>query len=154
MDQTEFPYKICIPYQDHARGGMYTFFNYFTQYLTRHGIAHTRKIVASYDFLLVNSFMTKPGKIWFAKKLFPRARIVQRVDGAAQDYGRSNGEMWDSLQGRVSRLADLTIYQSNYGKYATNQKFPVINSDGPVIYNAVDTELFNGSARQAEPGER
>lgn len=77
----------------------------------------------------------------------PRVRIVQRIDGAAQDYGRDSEA--DKKQHQVNLLADLTIFQSRYCHYSTREKFPVILQDGPIIYNPVDVELFtpNGPKR-------
>jgi len=149
MEKKHFPYKMCIPYPDHARGGMYTFLSYFKDYLRKNNIAFTRNMLLRYDILFINSFMTMTRRycnwIWFAKLriaklLYPDIFIVHRIDGSAQDYGR--GVEWDQRQRRINRMADLTIFQSQYGRYATMEKFDVIVHDGPVIYNPVDTTLF------------
>ncbi len=140
MYTENFPYKICIPYDDSAKGGMYTFLSYFANYLKKHNIFFTRNLFSRYNILFVNSFMTPYYKIRIAKLLNPNLCIVQRVDGSAQDYGR--GLSWDHLQGKVNEIADLTVFQSQYGRYATREKFKVIFQDGPVIQNAVDTVLF------------
>jgi glycosyltransferase involved in cell wall biosynthesis len=76
-----------------------------------------------------------------ARLLHPKARVVHRVDGAAEDYGR--GAKWDDVQREVNKLAHLTIFQSQYARYATREKFAVIGQDGPVIHNPVNTELFS-----------
>jgi glycosyltransferase involved in cell wall biosynthesis len=62
------------------------------------------------------------------------------VDGSSQDYGR--GEKADAKQKLVNRFADVTIFQSDYCRYSTRERFPVIGGDGPVIHNPVDLDLF------------
>ena len=138
----DFPWKICQPYKHRALGGMYTFLFYLEEYLKEHGISFTHNILSQYDILFINSWSsTLPYyKIQLAKLLHPNLYIVHRIDGSAQDYGR--GAEWDQRQKRINRLADLTIFQSQYGRYATRNKFDVITQDGPVIYNPVDTTLF------------
>src|SRR5204863_8851183 len=79
-------------------------------------------------------------RILRAMRRNPRLRIVQRVDGAAQDYGR--GPAADTVQLAVSRLSDLTVFQSEYARKATLERFRVIAHDGPVIYNPVDLMRF------------
>ena len=66
--------------------------------------------------------------------------MAHRIDGSAVDYG-GNPES-DRAQARVNLLADATIFQSAYGRHATTQKVKVVSSDGPVIHNPVDLELF------------
>jgi glycosyltransferase involved in cell wall biosynthesis len=43
----------------------------------------------------------------------------------------------------VNRLADLTIFQSEYARRATRERFRVIEQDGPVIHNPVDVHAFS-----------
>jgi glycosyltransferase involved in cell wall biosynthesis len=90
--------------------------------------------------LFVNSWVIPYLKVYAAAIILRNGKIVQRIDGSAQDYGR--GTVWDYRQAKVNRIADLTIFQSKYGRYATREKFGVIRKDGPVIHNPVDTELF------------
>ena len=70
-----------------------------------------------------------------------KLKVLHRIDGSAQDYGRRDDA--DKKQSQVNTLADVTIFQSNYGKYATMQKYPVIKNDGVVIYNPVDIDTFS-----------
>lgn len=136
-----FPYKICIPYQNEAKGGMYTFFTYFKKYLTEQNISYTENMFESYDFLIINSFMTRYEKILLRKIISPWIKIVHRIDGAAEDYGR--GREWDQKQKKINRLCRLTIFQSQYGREATLHRFKAIVHDGPVIYNPIRSDLFN-----------
>ena len=152
MKQKDFPYKICIPYHDHAMGGVYTFLSYFKDYLRKNNIAFTRNMLSRYDILFINSFMTPYYKICIAKLLHPGIFIVQRIDGSASDYGR--GAEWDDLQKKVNKMVDLTIFQSQYGRYATRKKFNVIAQDGPVIYNPVDTILFKPCRKNPSASSR
>jgi len=138
-----FPYKICIPIRIRAEGGLYTFISYFVSFLHKNNVNFTHNLLSRYDFLLVNSWIVPPYRIFLAKLLLPKLKVIQRVDGSAQDYGR--GEEADRRQSKVNRLADLSIFQSNYGRFSTRIKYPIISKDGPVIFNPVDTELFNPS---------
>ena len=133
--------KICIPIKYQSRGGMYSFIHNFTNYLESHSIPYTDDINEQYAILFVNSFMVDYGLIKHVKQRLGQVKVVQRVDGSARDYGRTDDA--DDRQARVNMLADITIFQSNYGKYSTTQKFKVITQDGPVIYNPVDTNLFS-----------
>lgn len=133
--------KICIPIKYQSRGGMYSFIHNFTNYLESHNIPYTDDINEQYAILFVNSFMVDYSLIKHVKQRLRQVKVVQRVDGSARDYGRTDDA--DDRQARVNMLADLTIFQSNYGKYSTTQKFKVISQDGPIIYNPVDTNLFS-----------
>jgi len=78
-------------------------------------------------------------------------RIVQRIDGSATDYGRYSDA--DQRQHEVNQIADLTVFQSEYCRWSTRQKFPVIVQDGPVIHNPVDVRGFSPSGPcEALPG--
>lgn len=133
--------KLCIPIKYQSKGGMYSFIHNFSNYLESHSIPYTDDIHDQYTILFVNSFMVDYGLIKHVKQRLRQVKVVQRVDGSARDYGRTDDA--DHRQARVNMLADLTIFQSNYGKYSTTQKFKVISQDGPVIYNPVDTKLFS-----------
>ncbi len=133
--------KICIPIPAHSRGGMYTFLRYFRQWLSEAGIEQTEEIDDAYDVLFTNSWVVGFPDIWRVRSSRPDVRVIQRVDGSADDYGRFGYA--DAQQARANMLADMTIFQSEYSKYSTMQKFKVIQREGPVIYNPVDLELFH-----------
>ncbi len=132
--------KICIPIQQKKEGGMYTFLGLFRFYLTSKGIEHFEDINKPADILFVNSWVVPFSVILKAKKNSPNLRVAHRIDGSAVDYGRKDNS--DRKQAKVNLLADLTIFQSRYAKYATREKYKIISNDGPVIYNAVDTDIF------------
>lgn len=131
---------ICIPIEFQPQGGGYYFLQNFKRYLHDSGHVVHKQIDAHYDLLFTNHWMVPRGAILRAVRHNPRVRIVQRIDGAAQDYGRDPEA--DRRQRAVNQLADLTIFQSEYCRYSTREKFPVIRQDGPVIHNPVDLEVF------------
>jgi glycosyltransferase involved in cell wall biosynthesis len=119
---------------------MYSFLANWRRWLDDQGIWHTQDVETRYNVLFVNSFMVPYGVIAKAKQNNPQLRVVQRIDGSARDYGRFDDA--DDQQARVNMLADITIFQSNYSRYSTTQKFKVIHQDGPVIYNPVNIQMF------------
>jgi len=144
--------KICIPIRPQHAGGGFYFVRLLGEYLTRTGIAWTEDADEEYDILFVNSWLVSYEVVLALKRTRPRLRVVHRVDGAARDYGRDDDA--DHWQARVNLLADATIFQSRYGRFATREKFRVIAHDGPVIYNPVDVEMFRPEGeRVALPGE-
>ncbi|MGQ0732901.1 MAG: glycosyltransferase [Acidobacteriota bacterium] len=139
---------LCIPIPHRPEGGMYTFLGNFRAYLERAGVGHTVDLDGEYDTLFVNSWVVPYRTVSRVKRARPDLRVVQRVDGAAQDYGRPEVSDWQ--QARVNLLADLTIFQSRYSRYSTREKFTVIAQDGPIIYNPVDVELFQPEGPRAD----
>jgi glycosyltransferase involved in cell wall biosynthesis len=144
-----FPYKLCIPYKNKAKGGMYTFFTYLKDYLSRNNIEYTENLSSHFDVLILNSFMSKFWMIFLRKFIQPKLKIVHRIDGAAEDYGR--GKEWDEIQKKINRLANLTIFQSQYSRFATTKKFNVIFNDGPIIHNPIDTNIFKPNQKKMIP---
>jgi len=132
--------RVCIPIEFKKQGGGYYFLQALESFLTAQGWEVIKDITSSYEILFTNHWLLNRGHILKAIRYNPAVRIVQRIDGAAQDYGRP----WDAdrRQHMVSRLADLTVFQSNYCRYSTREKFPVIAHDGPVIYNPVNSDFF------------
>jgi glycosyltransferase involved in cell wall biosynthesis len=120
---------------------MYTFIENFVGYMESHGITYTDDINESYDILFVNSFMVDYNLIKRVKKRLGEVRVVQRVNGSGRDYGRRDDA--DNRQARVNMLTDLTVFQSRYSVHSTTEKFRVISREGPIIYNAVDTDMFS-----------
>lgn len=144
--------RLCIPIPVKAEGGMYTFVGLFTAWLDRQGIPYTNDVDADYDVLFANSWAVDYERVRGAKRAHPAIVVAQRMDGAAVDYG-SNPES-DREQARVNLLADVTIFQSDYSRYSTRDKFTVVAQDGPVIYNPVDIERFrpDGASLPLPPG--
>ena len=131
----------CLPIEVRAKGGMYTFMGYFLAHLQQEGIQFTQSLSDTYDILFVNSWVIPYKLILKIKRDHPNIRVIQRVDGSAQDYGRHDNA--DNQQAKVNLLADLTIFQSQYSKHSSREKFRVIHQNGPVVYNPVDPVLFN-----------
>ena len=132
--------KLCIPAIEHEQGGSGTFRRAWRAWLTQKGVAWTDDIHADYDVLFVNAWQTRYRAVYQQKKRLPNLRVAHRVDGAGQDYGRTDGA--DALQKAVNSLADLTIFQSDYCRQSTMSKFNIIGLDGPTIYNPVDADFF------------
>lgn len=131
---------ICIPIKTRAEGGGNYFIDNFRNYLRRHNISFHDNLRLAHDILFTNHWIVPYWKIYLAKCRFPYLKVVQRIDGAAQDYGRMSEA--DIRQSRVNKITDLTIFQSQYCRYSTRVKFPVIRQDGLVIYNPVDINNF------------
>jgi glycosyltransferase involved in cell wall biosynthesis len=122
-------------------GGSYTFHRHFEAYLKAQGLpCSTEMDGGDYDILFVNSWTIPYQTILRQKQKRPHLRVVQRVDGAAQDYGRHDGVDW--LQRDVNWLADLTIYQSQYSYQATHERYGLIQQPGPIIHNPVNHQHF------------
>lgn len=132
--------KICIPIPHQNKGGMFTFLASFRKWLDQAGVAHTEEWRSEYDVLFVNSWAVPVDILKQVKRKRPHVKIIQRVDGSGQDYGRTDDA--DERQAEVGHWADQSIFQSHYSKYATMQKFKIIYKDGPIIYNPVDLETF------------
>ena len=132
--------RICIPITFKAQGGGFYFLQNFESYLEAAGWTILRDVKKPFQVLFTNHWMTPKNLILKSLRYNPRARIVQRIDGAAQDYGRFSES--DVLQADVNKLSDLTIFQSAYARHATREKFSIISQDGIVIHNPVDTEMF------------
>ena len=51
-----------------------------------------------------------------------------------------------SHAGARQPVADVTIFQSEYSRYSTREKYHVVAQDGPVIWNPVDLDAFDPTA--------
>lgn len=143
--------KLCIPIPDAAQGGMYSFFRNFRRWLDARGIPHTEALEDEWDVLIVNSWVVPYRSVLRAKRGHPSGRVLHRIDGSAQDYGRDAAS--DTRQGLVNTLADVSVFQSAYGRDATRVRYRVIGQDGPVIHNPVDTQRFTPEGpREDLPG--
>lgn len=132
--------RVCIPIEFRPEGGGFYFLDSFAGFLRSVGWETTLDIQEAYEVLFTNHWMTPYADILRAIRRNPNVRIVQRIDGAAQNYGRPAEA--DERQARVNSLADLTIFQSQYARHSTRELFPVIKQDGPVIFNPVDLDTF------------
>jgi len=142
--------KICIPIADRPEGGMYTFIDNFRRWMDANGVAHTQdENEPGCTAVLANAWIVSYRRLAAIKRRWPGVAIVHRIDGSAQDYGRTDGA--DALQCRANLAADLTIFQSAYSRVSTTQKYRLISRDGPVIHNPVDVVRFSpdGPVEQA-----
>jgi glycosyltransferase involved in cell wall biosynthesis len=131
---------MCLPRSDQLGGGTSSFFRNLRTYLETTGTPFTDRLDDGFDVLFANSWVVRYRAVLHAKQTHPNVKILHRVDGSAIDYGRE--PFADVRQAYVNCLADLTVFQSQYGKYATTRKYRVIGQDGPVIHNPVDIERF------------
>jgi glycosyltransferase involved in cell wall biosynthesis len=146
------PPRICIPIEVKPEGGMYTFVGNLTQWLDHQRWPYTADLQDDFDVLFVNSWVVAPSVVRRVKRSRPQVRVAHRIDGAAKDYGSDPAS--DGVQARVNLLADVTIFQSQYSRYSTREKFRVVAHDGPVIHNPVDVVQFgpDGSRRDLPAG--
>lgn len=146
--------RFCVPIEFKPHGGGFYFLDSFERYLRQQGHEVHRELGAPSDILFTNHWMVSRRDVLRALKANPQLRVVQRIDGAAQDYGRDPEA--DRRQRAVNALADLTIFQSEYCRYSTREKYPVIGQDGPVIHNPVDIQLFrpDGPKKKLAMGPR
>jgi glycosyltransferase involved in cell wall biosynthesis len=142
--------RLCFPIADAPQGGMYSFFRNFRAYCAAADIPVVDDIQSDYDVLVVNSWVVPDRLVALAKRRQPALRVLHRIDGSAVDYGRDAAS--DVRQALVDLLADVTVFQSAYGRDATRRR-GVIESDGPVVHNPVDIERFRPDGpREALPG--
>ncbi|MBI4349618.1 MAG: glycosyltransferase family 4 protein [Elusimicrobia bacterium] len=148
MDPPSEALTFCLPLEPPERGGGgFRFLRNLEAYLDRRSIPWTRSVASRARVLFVNAWHTPWTTVAAAALLRPDVTVVHRVDGAAADYGRDPAA--DRAQSRVDRLTDLTIFQSSYCRHSTREKFPVIRTDGPVIHNPVDVEVFRPDGKRA-----
>ncbi|MBI3031155.1 MAG: glycosyltransferase family 4 protein [Candidatus Rokubacteria bacterium] len=132
--------RACLPKPEAVGGGTASFYQNLRTFLASAGIPFTDRLEDAWDVLFVNSWGLSFRTALHAKRSHPSAKLLHRVDGSALDYGRE--AIADLRQARVNLLADLTVFQSQYGRHATTRKYRVIRQDGPVIHNPVDVERF------------
>ena len=133
--------RVCIPIPFKPEGGGQYFLQLFRRYLGTHGHEVVDDIEGRYDVLFTNHWVVPLAAILKGLRRNPNARVVQRVDGVAADYGRGGNA--DRRQKAVNLLADVTIFQSEYSKWAARERHGVIRHDGPVIHNPVDIDQFH-----------
>lgn len=132
--------RFLIPYEDLQQGGMFSFMRNFRRYLEGRDVEVVDRLDREADVLLANSWASTYRDILAAKKRHPRMRVLHRIDGSAADYGRD--PLADRHQELLNHLADVTIYQSEYGRRMTHVERSIIHQDGPVVHNPVDVERF------------
>src|SRR5713226_6483727 len=131
--------RLCLPIADTRLGGMHSFYRNFRKYLTESGIPFTDRPGDDCDALMANSWVVAYRTVATAKSAHPALKVLHRIDGSAVDYGRDPAS--DIRQAMVNLLADVTVFQSRYGREATRSR-QIIRQDGPVIHNPVDVDRF------------
>jgi glycosyltransferase involved in cell wall biosynthesis len=145
---------LCLPLKPKQGGGVYSFTRTFRNYLDSQAYDCTTALGHSYDVLLVSAWTTDYRSVRQARRWNPNVRVIHRVDGSAKAYGRSDDS--DDRLARINTLADVTVFQSEFSRWVTTVRYPLIKVDGPTIYNPVDTLLFtpNGEKFVLPPGTR
>ena len=139
---------VCIPIEFKAQGGGFYFLQALADYLETHEHSVSADVTGQYDVLFTSHWLVPRREILKGLRRQPGARIVHRIDGAAADYGRDPEA--DRRQRAVNRLADLTIFQSEYARQTTRERFRIVEQDGPVIHNAVDVGRFTPDGARRE----
>ncbi len=132
--------RVCVPIPFRPEGGGQYFLQLFRRYLSDHGHRVVDDVEGRYDVLFTNHWVVPLATLLRGLRHNPDARLVQRVDGVAADYGRGGNA--DRRQAVVNLLADVTIFQSEYSRWAARMAYRVIRHDGPVIFNPVDVDRF------------
>ena len=91
--------RVCIPIEFKRQGGGFYFLDNLSAYLDKLGWQVSRNLNDNYQVLFTNHWLTPYPHIMQAIRRNPDLRVVQRIDGAAQNYGR-NAEA-DERQSRV-----------------------------------------------------
>lgn len=133
--------RICIPIVFRPEGGGFYFVRAFSEYLSTNGHVVCNDVSDQYDILFTSHWLVPRREILRGLRTSLLARVVHRIDGAAADYGRDPEA--DRRQRAINRLADVTIFQSEYARLVTRDRFHIIQQDGPVIHNPVDTARFS-----------
>lgn len=78
-------------------------------------------------------------------------RIVFRVDNVPKKSRNKRGRIYDKLR-RFGQIADIVVYQSEWAKMYAG--YMVGTDHSMVIYNGVDTSVFNMDDREVFTGNR
>ena len=124
---------IAYPYLKEQRGGGSVFLKALRKEWIRQGV-YTEHIREA-DCVLVNShhgFL----KALLIKLFFPRKRIVHRIDGPMASY--NPGDKRDRLVARMNKLADATVFQSEWSRRENHRRGLPTKKRETVIHNAAD----------------
>lgn len=119
-------------------GGSRSFARVLAEWLPRHGVEVTVDPLDECDVLLVFAHLGQLRTL--ARRKRRGVKIVHRVDERLEANESRARRQKHRLLARINRLADLTIFQSQFAK--TNMS-PVCSCPGSrVIHNGVDTAVF------------
>jgi glycosyltransferase involved in cell wall biosynthesis len=133
-------HALCLPLKPYPGGGVYSFIRTFRSYLDGQGYDYTDDLAHDCQVMLIAAWTTDYSSLCQARRWNPDLRIVHRVDGSARAYGRFDGS--DERLAQINALADVTVFQSEFSRWVTTTRYPLIKVDGPTIYNPVDTGFF------------
>lgn len=128
---------------------MHTFHHHFLQFLASKNIEVTHSLQDSYDYLFLNSWAAPYSEVKKSLRLNAHAVVMHRIDGSAKDYGRTRFS--DIKQARLNRFADVTVFMSEYSKWVTGYRYGLVDTDGPVIPNPTDLNLFTPPTDKETP---
>lgn len=162
--------RICILYELSKKpwGGSNSFLSSLAGELRRLGVKVDSIPRKSDDAVLVNSWSRGKGRYLsleeiqelrkeqrepgiFSRNSLRHKPIVQRLDGVARLYGRSDPRA-DQIQCSIAEIADFVIFQSQYS-LESFQQFGIRPSRSAVIHNAVDGNLFFPSPKDSVLGK-
>lgn len=138
--------KIYIPnISEQSIGGGWTFMRNFKKGMTRN--AEFVDNVKDCDILMiVSASMVEADTVEEAYK--QKKGIVFRVDNVPKKSRNKRGRIYDKMR-RFGELADMIVFQSkwamDYAGYLTGTEHSM------VIYNGVDTDIFNQNDRLVSP---
>lgn len=124
-------------------GGGFTFARNFKKGMAQHPVQFVDRIEECDIYFIPGSTMVLKENVERAKEL--GKKIVLRVDNLPKD-SRNRGTGWSRLT-KYAAMADKIVYQS---EWARDLLFTFLGA-GSIIYNGVDTEIFNTNGRKPKP---
>lgn len=103
------------------------------------------------DVFLYNSHH-EPEAVWKAKKAFPNAVFIHRMDGPMSKYSRDK-DVRDTITYLLSEFADGTVFQSCYSLTANMSQGMVLREPHTIISNAPDPGIFYPKKPKARSGK-
>ena len=102
----------------------------------------------SADVILINSFNFIHEKLLFYLKRLKRSgkKVIHRIDGPISLHRGKDVELDKIIYEANSLFADATIFQSEWS-YKENLKLGIKQNKNVIIYNTVDSSIFNGNGR-------
>ena len=179
--QTDIGIDVCILFDMTASpwGGGNQFLRSLASELSRLGHRVSSRPNRSTQLILLNGFLYAQGKHLHRSQVAQirqtgsmtslgsrlpawsymlRARkgppIIHRVDGVPE-LVRGHKSMADNVQPAVNRLADHTIFQTEYCRTSFSEHTKIVPASWRIVHNAVDPRVFfpnpNGAWNNKEP---
>lgn len=141
LDFSTTRHSLCLPLKPSTGGGVFSFMRLFRDYLDSQDYNYVDNLGKRYKYLLTAAWTTSYECVKYALEINPDLKIIHRVDGSAYAYGRFDDS--DERLAKVNTLAHTTIFQSEFSRWVTTIKYPLVKVEGPTIFNPVDTKLFS-----------